>query len=160
MISREVLRPATPADAPRVADILILSRAAHLPFAPMAQTPESVRAWVAQVLVPGGGVCLAELDGQPRAMGAQAMDNGLGWVEQLYVEPGYTGQGLGTSLLRRMLSDLQAAGAHAVRLWCFQANTGARRFDEGEGFVAVGYTDGLGNEERCPDVLYERSSAA
>jgi hypothetical protein len=45
-----------------------------------------------------------------------------------------------------------------VRLWCFQANSGARRFYERHGFVAVEFTDGHDNEEGCPDVLYERSN--
>ncbi len=121
----------------------------------MAHTADEVRAWVAQVLVPGGGVHLAEVDGEPRAMAALAVDNGVGWIEQLYAEPGHTGHGLGSALLRHLLALLRAAGAHPVRLWCFQANTGARRFYERHGFVAVAFTDGRDNEEGCPDVLYE-----
>jgi hypothetical protein len=39
-------------------------------------------------------------------------------------------------------------------LWTFQRNAPARRFYEKEGFVAVRETDGSGNEEREPDVLY------
>lgn len=154
------LRPAVPADARRVADVLLASRSVHLPFAPLAHTPSEVRAWVAQVLVPGGGVHVAEVDGVIRAMAAHAMDNGAGWIEQLYVEPGFTGQGLGAALLQHLLARLHAAGAHPVRLWCFEANTGARRFYERHGFVAVDFTDGRGNEEGCPDVLYERSIGA
>jgi GNAT superfamily N-acetyltransferase len=152
------LRAATPADAPRVAEILLASRAAHLPFARLAHTPADVRAWVSGVLVLGGGVRLAERDGTARAMAAHAVDNGTGWIEQLYVEPGWTGQGLGAALLHGALAELDAAGAHPVRLWCFQANTGALRFYEHHGFVAVEFTDGSGNEEGVPDVLYERSS--
>lgn len=152
------LRAATAADAPRVAEILLASRAAHLPFAPLAHTADEVRAWVAGVLVPAGGVRVAAVAGELRAMAAHAVDNGGGWIEQLYVEPGYTGRGLGEALLQRSLAELHAAGAHPVRLWCFQANTGARRFYERHGFVAVDFTDGRGNEEGCPDVLYERSS--
>ena len=33
-------------------------------------------------------------------------------------------------------------------------NTGARRFYERHGFVEAGRTDGRGNEEGVPDVLY------
>jgi putative acetyltransferase len=44
-----------------------------------------------------------------------------------------------------------------LRLWTFQRNAGARRFYERNGFAAVELTDGLGNEEREPDVRYERS---
>jgi hypothetical protein len=39
-------------------------------------------------------------------------------------------------------------------LWTFQTNTGARRFYERHGFVAVDETDGSANEERAPDVRY------
>lgn len=152
------LRAATPADAPRVAEILLASRAAHLPFALQAHTPDEVRAWVAGVLVPDGGVRLAEVDGTARAMAAHAVDNGTGWIEQLYAEPGWTGRGLGLALLHNAVVELQAAGAHPLRLWCFQANTRARRFYERHGFRAIEFTDGSGNEEGVPDVLYERSS--
>ena len=38
-----------------------------------------------------------------------------------------------------------------------QRNAGARRFYERNSFVAVEFTDGNGNEEREPDVRYERS---
>ncbi len=153
------LQRATAADAVRVAQILLASRARHLPYAPLAHTPAEVNAWVAQVLLPGGGVCVLVADGELRAMAAHALDNGIGWIEQLYVDPGFEGRGFGAALLRHALAELHAAGAHPVRLWCFQANTGARRFYERHGFVAVDFTDGRGNEEGCPDVLYERSSS-
>ena len=45
-----------------------------------------------------------------------------------------------------------------IRLYTFQANVGARRFYERHGFVAIEFTDGHANEERCPDVLYELSA--
>jgi hypothetical protein len=51
-----------------------------------------------------------------------------------------------------------SAGAGPVRnsleLWCFQANSRARRFYEARGFHAILFTDGAGNEERTPDVRY------
>jgi GNAT superfamily N-acetyltransferase len=160
MTKPPTLRSATAADASRVAEILLASRAAHLPFAPLAHSADEVRAWVAQVLVAGGGVRVAVCGGELRAMSAHAADNGVGWIEQLYVEPGFTGLGLGAALLGRMRSELLVAGAHPLRLWCFQANTGARRFYERHGFVAVDFTDGRGNEEGCPDVLYEQGTGA
>jgi GNAT superfamily N-acetyltransferase len=153
-----VVRRAEPADAPAVAELLQASRAAHLPYLPQVHTAEETQAWVAQVLLPGGGVRVAHQGGRLRAVAAHAMDNGIGWIEQLYAQPGCTGQGLGTGLLQQALAELHALGADTVRLWCFQANTGARRFYERHGFVAVEFTDGSGNEEGVPDVLYERSS--
>jgi ribosomal protein S18 acetylase RimI-like enzyme len=61
------------------------------------------------------------------------------------------GQGIGKLLLEGALAHLQLP----VRLYTFQANTGARRFYERHGFVAIEFSDGQGNEEKCPDVLYE-----
>jgi GNAT superfamily N-acetyltransferase len=153
-----LLRPAVAADAARVAEVYLASRAAHLSFTQMAHTPDEVRAWIAQVLLPAGGVRVAEVDGLVQAFGAHAMDNGIGWIEQLYAQPGHTGRGLGKGLLQLALAELRAAGAETLRLWCFQANTGARRFYERHGFVAVAFTDGRDNEEGCPDVLYESVS--
>ena len=55
-----------------------------------------------------------------------------------------------------MLSEAAAASIPVVKLWTFQRNAGARRFYERNGFVAVEFGDGTGNEEREPDVRYER----
>ena len=72
-----------------------------------------------------------------------------GWVEHLYLEPGRTGQGHGSALL----DHAKAQHPDGLDLWAFQANTGARRFYERHGFVAVAETDG-DNEEGAPDVRY------
>jgi GNAT superfamily N-acetyltransferase len=73
-----------------------------------------------------------------------------GWVDQLYILPGFQGQGAGGGLL-----DIARKGQARVRLWTFQKNARARAFYESRGFVAIELTDGAGNEEREPDVLYE-----
>jgi GNAT superfamily N-acetyltransferase len=75
------------------------------------------------------------------------------------VDLGFVGRGIGGLLLAHVMRTLPAP----VRLYTFQANHGARRFYERYGFVAIAFTDGQANEERCPDVLYEhqaRSSCA
>lgn len=72
-----------------------------------------------------------------------------GWIDHLYVLPGQQGRGVGTALL-----EVAKADARELELWTFQRNTGARRFYERHGFVAVELTDGAGNEEREPDVRY------
>ena len=72
-----------------------------------------------------------------------------GWVDHLYIAPGMQGQGLGRRLLQQALADSQPR-----QLWCFAANTAARRFYETAGFVAVESTDGRHNEEGRPDVRY------
>ncbi|MGF1553815.1 MAG: GNAT family N-acetyltransferase [Paracoccaceae bacterium] len=72
-----------------------------------------------------------------------------GWVDHLYVLPGHQGAGLGSALLAAAKRD-----AARLDLWTFRRNRAARRFYEARGFVAVAETDGAGNEEREPDVLY------
>ena len=42
-----------------------------------------------------------------------------------------------------------------IRLYTFQCNEAARHFYEHHGFRAIAYSDGSGNEEKCPDILYE-----
>jgi putative acetyltransferase len=74
-----------------------------------------------------------------------------GWIDQLYVLPRRQGGGFGRALL-----EVAIKGQTSVRLWTFQKNAGARRFYERNGFVIVEETDGARNEEREPDVLYER----
>jgi GNAT superfamily N-acetyltransferase len=71
-------------------------------------------------------------------------------VEQLYVRPDRIGRGVGRALLelaKRRRPD-------GLDLYCFAANDRARRFYERNGFEAVAFGDGSGNEERQPDVLY------
>ena len=79
---------------------------------------------------------------------------GVGWIDQLYVQPGWERRGVGSRLLAAALQSLP----RPVRLYAFEQNHGARGFYERWGFVAIRFGDGTGNEERVPDVLYENSS--
>ena len=65
--------------------------------------------------------------------------------------PDLTGRGIGADLL----AVAKRERPDGLRLWTFASNTGAQRFYERHGFVAVRRTDGRDNEERAPDVLYE-----
>jgi putative acetyltransferase len=86
-----------------------------------------------------------------------AMDEGMigfiafreEWIDQLYVLPHRQRQGVGCALLQ-----VAKAALPRLFLWTFQRNAHARRFYESHGFVAIRETDGSGNEEREPDVLY------
>jgi len=71
------------------------------------------------------------------------------WVDQLYVDPTWTGRGIGS----RLLAEAKALHPDRLDLWTFQSNTMARRFYERHGFVACEMTDGS-NEEGAPDVHY------
>jgi GNAT superfamily N-acetyltransferase len=145
-----MLRPAHPEDSNAIATVLIESRRAFLPFAPFAHPEADVRRWVRETLVASGRVVVWEEAGGVVAVLATSVGPEGGWVEQLYVLPGWNGRGIGAALL---------AHAHAVlplpiRLHTFQQNSGARRFYERSGYRLVALSDGQGNEEKCPDALY------
>jgi len=72
------------------------------------------------------------------------------WVGHLYVDPAWTGRGLGTRFLE--LAKRRRPGG--LQLWTFQSNVRAQRFYERNGFTVQERTDGSGNEERAPDLRY------
>jgi GNAT superfamily N-acetyltransferase len=72
------------------------------------------------------------------------------YIACLYLHPRYRNQGLG----RRFVDEAKARHPSGLNLWTFQANAGARRFYEREGFRVEMMTDGAGNEEGLPDVMY------
>lgn len=148
-----LLRPAVAADAPAVAELLLLSRKTFLPYLPQVHSDAEVHQWVADTLIPGQGVSVALDDsGSVLAVLALSRDEaGVGWIDQLYLYPDAILRGLGSVLLTEAMRLLGAP----IRLYTFQLNTGARRFYQRHGFEAIALTDGQGNEERCPDVLFE-----
>jgi GNAT superfamily N-acetyltransferase len=138
-------------DAEAVADVYLRSRHQLVPFAPLAHADEDVREWIRDRLIPSGGVTVGIHGGEVRGMLAVSRRDGFGWIDQLYIDPDRVGIGIGTELLKYAMASLGTP----VRLFTFQANERARAFYERRGFRAVRFTDGAGNEERCPDVLYE-----
>jgi|SRR5690242_12064818 GNAT superfamily N-acetyltransferase len=108
---------------------------------------DDVRGYFASHVVGKCELWVAEQDGA--LAGILVLDGDF--VDQLYVEPGLTGRGIGSALL----AVAKRERPQGLRLWAFQSNTGARRFYERHGFVEVRQTDGADNEERAPDVLYE-----
>lgn len=68
----------------------------------------------------------------------------------LYLAQAHRKRGLGA----RFLELARARNPAGLNLWTFQANHGARRFYEREGFTVEMMTEGAGNEENIPDVLY------
>ena len=134
--------------------MLLASRKAFVDFAPMAHADDDVRAWIAKVLIPGGGVSVATDRGPNEAvvgMMAVSRQDGVAWIDQLYLDPSVVGRGIGTRFIELAKESL----GRPIRLYTFQENAGARRFYEGHGFRAIAFSDGANNEEHCPDVLYE-----
>jgi len=122
-----------------------------MPYAPPAHSESELREWVARVLVPAGGVTVAEVDGEAAGVMATSHGERVSWINQMAVDPMLVNNGIGTLLLSHAIRTLPLP----IRLYTFQANAGARRFYERHGFAPIEFTDGQANEERCPDVLYE-----
>jgi putative acetyltransferase len=72
------------------------------------------------------------------------------WIEQLYILPEWQGRGIGKALVK-----IAKAKFPSLRLWTFQQNEPAKQFYERNGFVPIETTDGLGNEAKAPDILYQ-----
>src|SRR5712691_845611 len=139
------LRRATDADADAIAELFFASFRL-LTFLPMLHTLEGYRRFVANVLLKECGVTVVEDDtGIISFLALQGEE-----VRQLYTRPDRIGRGAGTQLIEAVKSS----GVAALELWCFQANTRARRFYVARGFRAIRFTDGAANEERTPDVRY------
>ncbi|MEU0492026.1 GNAT family N-acetyltransferase [Nocardiopsis changdeensis] len=141
-----VLRRAGAADAEAMAGVWLRSFAAALPTVRRAHGDDAVRAWFAQVVVPGREcwVCTAD----ERVVGLLVLDGDA--LDQLYLDPEWRGRGLGDRLVR--LAQRRRPGG--LELWTFRVNGPARRFYERHGFTAAEETDGSRNEEREPDVRY------
>ena len=147
-------RPATSADAEQVADIYLESRKTFLGYAPLAHSDDSIRRWIAGHLIPSGGVTVAS-PSDPTAplvgMMALSRKGHIAWIDHLYLRPSVVGSGLGSRLVENAKAEL----GPPIRLHTFQENEGARRFYERHGFAILELGDGSGNEEGCPDILYE-----
>ena len=139
------LRQATVDDAEAIAQIYFASFRL-LTFLPMLHDIGSYRWYVANKMLKEWAVTVAEDDsGIVSFLGLRCEE-----VGHFYTLPDRIGCGAGTQLIEAA----QASGVAALELWCFQANTRARRFYEARGFRAIRFTDGADNEERTPDLRY------
>ena len=150
-MNRIELRPAHGADAAAIAEVLLASRKSFLPYAPIPHTDDDVRRWVGAELLATHSVTVATQGDEIVGVAAIAERDGVAWLSQLYLTEPYVGKGIGS----RLLASAIASTSLTVRLYAFQQNQRARRFYERRGFVAIAFTDGSDNEERCPDALYE-----
>lgn len=145
------LRRATDKDARAIGDLYFASFRL-LTFLPRLHTLESYRWFVANVILRECAVTVAEDDsGIVSFLALQGEE-----VRLLYTRPDRIGRGAGTQLIEAA----KESGVEALELWCFQANTRARRFYEARGFRAIRFTDGRDNEEKTPDVRYRWERAA
>jgi len=141
------IRPARSEDAPGIAEVYLASFAASYAF-PRAHSDAETRGWITEVLLATREVWVATArPGEPVvAMMALTAD----MIDQLYVAPGWTGQGIGS----RLIGLAQSRRPNGLDLYTFQVNRSARRFYQRHGFVELALGDGSDNEERQPDVRY------
>ena len=142
-----VLRRGIDSDAEAIAELYLRARKAALPAIPMmVHTDEDTRRWIGQRIVPRTELWVAET-GDGSLVGMLVLDED--WVEQLYVEPALTSQGIGGKLVALAKRERPSG----LRLWTFESNLASQRFYERHGFDAGDRTTG-DNEEGAPDILY------
>ena len=148
------IRPATEADAPALARVIVDSgRAAHrgqmpdelLERVPLAEAyTESERNWLETLRAivaeanPSEQIFVAEdaAGVVGLAMGGPARQELLadaGEVYVLYILPEHARQGIGRQLVQRTAAHLADHGLHALQIGCLAANTSARQFYEALG---------------------------
>jgi GNAT superfamily N-acetyltransferase len=140
-----LVRSLEPSDTDQAAAVWWRSRHAEgsqLP--PAIHSAEQVATWFADVLLPDGETWVAVDD--DRIVAVLTLDGDD--LDQLYVDPGAAGQGIG-SVLVDLAKDLRPGG---LALWTFQTNIRAQSFYRRHDFHEVRRTDGSANEERAPDV--------
>ncbi len=147
------IRRGTADDARGAADLYLRARSAALgAIPPLAHDDDDVRGYFASYVVSACELWLAE---EPPGSLAGILVLDGAHVDQLYVDPERTGRGIGS----RLLDVAKRERPDGLRLWAFQSNMGAQRFYLRHGFVEAERTDGRGNEERAPDILYVYGSA-
>ncbi|MET3803791.1 GNAT superfamily N-acetyltransferase [Nakamurella sp. UYEF19] len=148
-----VIRTAVADDAAEVAEVYLASVKAALPYLARPHTDDEVRTWVAQTLVPSGGVIVAVApQGVPGrsilGFAAVAGDS----LDHLYVRPDLLRSGVGSALLAEAVVRCPSG----ITLFVFQRNAAARAFYRSRGFRVASFTDGSANEEREPDLVMVR----
>ncbi|MDR6901809.1 GNAT family N-acetyltransferase [Rhizobium miluonense] len=146
MKDKVLLRKLDLADMPAAAAVHRASFNERLPTLAGLHTPEEDVGFWSAVVFKDCQVWGAEEGGRLVGVIAFLED----WIDQLYVLPEAQGRGIGCRLL-----DIAKSTYPALSLWIFQRNKPARRFYEKHGFFVVDESDGAGNEEKEPDVLYK-----
>jgi GNAT superfamily N-acetyltransferase len=142
------LRRALNHDALQVAKVYFRARRAALPLIPpYTHTDDEVREWISSIVIALQDTWVAETENRD-IVAMMSLENG--WIDQLYVDPEWSGQGIGSALVQ-LAQERYPCG---LELWTFESNIGARRFYERHGFREAERTDGRENEEHAPALRY------
>jgi ribosomal protein S18 acetylase RimI-like enzyme len=166
-----ILRPATLADAPALAQ---LGAETFIAAFGDLYSEADLTAFLAQVHAPGpvaeeiAGTscthCLAEVDGALVAYCKLrypshyvAYSGAANPIElgQLYALPGYTGAGIGAKLMDWALGVARERGHDAVLLSVYSENFGAQRFYQRYGFAKIADITFQVGDQLDPEFLYE-----
>jgi GNAT superfamily N-acetyltransferase len=143
------IRPATPDDARRIAEVHVASwQAAYRGLLPDAyirglsvEERESRRLAELAEPEPGSGTLVAEEEG--RIVGFASFSasrdedapDGTGEIPAIYLDPDAVGAGVGRQLFAAATEALRGAGYVRATLWVLEANARARRFYEKAGWA-------------------------
>jgi ribosomal protein S18 acetylase RimI-like enzyme len=167
------LRPATAADAAALADLGTRSFVAK--FGHLYETEDldsflaeyrTERHYREELRDPGTRVHLAEDGGELLGYSLLVLGKGLddrplphparpAFLSQLYCDPAATGRGVGSALMKQVLSNARNWGADTVQLTVFSENYGAQRFYARYGFAKVADTSFWVGNHRDDEFLYE-----
>jgi GNAT superfamily N-acetyltransferase len=172
MSSDLVLRPATMADAPALAQLgreSFVSKFGHLyrpedlamlieqshsePAARTALAREDYRCQLAEVDGQLAGYCRLVLAcGWPEHARGQSVIE----LKQLYTDPARTGQGIGAVLMDWALAEAHDQGADEVQLSVYSENPGAQKFYARYGFAKVADTVFMVGDQADHEFLFAK----
>jgi GNAT superfamily N-acetyltransferase len=141
------LRRGTGTDADNAAELYLRARRHAVPqIPPLMHSGADVRQWMHRVLGEHEVWLACTDDGA--LLGLMVLEGD--WLDQLYVDPAWTGHGLGAQFVE-LAKQRRPDG---LQLRTFESNVRAQRFYEHHGFTVEERTDGSSNEERSPDLRY------
>ncbi|MEE9415432.1 MAG: GNAT family N-acetyltransferase [Acidimicrobiales bacterium] len=140
------IRRASATESDEAASLVIRSRHADVSTIPhLIHSNDEVLEWFQEVVMANQQVWVAVVE--QTLIGTLVLT--AGWIEQLYVDPLWMNQGVGTALLGRAKQE----SPDGLELWTFESNVGAQRFYERHGFTETDRTSG-DNEEGAPDIKF------
>jgi ribosomal protein S18 acetylase RimI-like enzyme len=168
-----ILRPATEADAPELAEVAtraFVAAFAHLyrpqdlsAFLSEYRTAEKYLGYMREppILIELGEVegkiaayCLINR-GERHDQRPEPRPERPVFLSQLYTDPDMTGRGLGAALIEWAIAEARAWRADALQLSVFSENYGAQRFYQRYGFAKVADIDFWVGNHRDHEFLYE-----
>lgn len=139
-----MIRVATIKDASRLAEIQIFSK--RKAFRPIVQNDDvsfnemsvlRLALYYQDVIGALDDIYVFD-DGIVKGMMKLDCKNSIWELKELYVDPFFQGEGVGTKLMRHFLTTAKSHDVKEVYLWVLEENFAARKFYESHGYVYTG----------------------